>query len=79
MSRLKQIGSNALLGVIVGGIIDWIFSKIENHRRLKGEVHCDTERFVNTEKLNFDFSKKACIDGDTGEILIDFSKESLLY
>lgn len=73
--RIKQIVCDAFLGVVVGGIVDWIFSKIEDHRRLKGEVLCDKERFVNTEKLNFDLSKQAVIDGDTGEMLIDFSKE----
>ena len=71
----KQIAADAVLGIVAGRIIDWVYSKIENRRRLRGEVLCDTEHFVNTEKLNFDFSKKAVIDGDTEEVLIDFSKE----
>ena len=84
MNYIKQLGINALYGIIAGGIVDicsWLFRtdrrnkrKIELNRFSKyivGDGICLND--VKHLHLYFDFDTHYVVDNDTGEILLDFN------
>lgn len=73
MKYLKQLGYNAFLGAVVGGLVDLIFALFNKKKTIDCEILCDSERLREVQKVEFDFTRKMAIDKDTGELLIDFT------
>lgn len=73
MKYLKQLGYNALLGAVVGGLVDLVFALFNKKKTIDCEFICDPEHLPEVQNAEFDFSRKMVIDKDTGELLIDFT------
>lgn len=75
MKYLKQLGFNALFGMIVGGIVDLIFAMIDRKRnRWNCTFVKDTEYIKSVPIWYFDFDKRLMVNAaDHDDVLIDFN------
>lgn len=75
MKYLKSLGFNALIGMIVGGIVDMIYAGIDRKRNRWGCTFVKDAEYAKTVKtLYFDFDKHLLVNGDKrDEVIIDFN------
>lgn len=73
MKFWKQVGFNAILGIIAGGIVDLIDMLIKRRKQWVGNILCDPEHLKDVKSIYFDFDRYVMTDTNTGEILVDFS------
>ena len=80
MDILKKLGINALIGAIVGGAFDlalWILNRKKSNESIKRgsiQLMSSPEEIRNCKNLYFNFDEEVLIDGDTQDVLIDFSQ-----
>ena len=73
MKFWKQVSYNAVIGIVVGGIVDLIDILIKRRKQWHGDIVCDPQHLYEVKNMHFDFDELKAIDAETGELLIDFS------
>ena len=68
-----------LLFISIGGFSVGIIALLifydqkKKNKKWTGKMMCDAQRFMKTKKYCFDFNNYVLKDGDTNDVLIDFS------
>ena len=75
MKYLKQLGFNALLGIIAGGIVDLVSALMDKKKNRWGcTILRDSDYIASVHNWYFDFDKHLMTNGDNrDEVLIDFN------
>ena len=75
---IKQTGKNALLGAVVGGIVDILFSIFQKQSAPKLDRNvvflADEKQMQDAKRLYFNMTDYKLYDAETEDVLMDFSK-----